>query len=116
MNGHDGGSQVLKLESDAGQVAWPSGEGVEFGIVDLSLEAVAALVRKPIVEDDGIFAVVLDAGPEMPVTFVSEPKLAGALVAIIADRSVETRRLHRRVEKLVRRSAVHWHDMGAVRA
>lgn len=105
----DGDSRVQDASSDTTRATWPSGEGIEYGTVSLPLKRVAYLANEPIIEDDGVFAVILDPGPEMPVTFVSEPNISG-LVAIIADKSVDSDMLHSRVELLIKPSDIHWHD------
>jgi hypothetical protein len=82
---------------------------MEYGTVELPLAVVAERVGNGIIEDAGIRAVVLDPGPEMPVTFVSEPAIDRDAVAIVADLAVERSRLRQRVEAVVGADRVRWY-------
>jgi hypothetical protein len=112
-----GDTTPLRYTSDdPRQVAWPSGLGVEYGVVDLPIGRIADLANAQVLEDDGVLAVVLDPGPWMPITFISEPAIAGHLVAIIADRNVHVGQLQDRVVELIGNAPIRWHDPVELRA
>jgi hypothetical protein len=98
------------MDSTAPQVSWPSGQGTEYGIVDATLPMLAEATNRPIHEDEGIWAIVLDDDPAEPVTFICEPAIAGQTVAVIADARADTDRLHDRIESIIGH-IVRWHPV-----